>query len=94
MGDFLIDCLTAGIVYYAIACCFYLASPYKMVMALFISFYVLVPSIVIPIIIDGLFGTHILVTLADDRIATLIGVLFVMPGIGFLAGKITAWWLR
>jgi hypothetical protein len=92
MTDFLIYSVVVGIVAFIVACIFALMSTKKFEEALVTSMFVLGAIIVLPMIVDAVLPTNLAATLPWPKLPTLIGVLFVMPGIGLLVGRLRSWW--
>jgi hypothetical protein len=92
MADFLIYSVVVGIMAFIVACIFALMSGKKFEEALVTSMFVLGAVIVLPMIVDVFLPTNFSAMLPGQKIPTLIGVLFIMPGVGLLLGRLRSWW--
>jgi hypothetical protein len=92
MADILIYSAVIGIVAFIVACIFALMSGKKFEEALVTSMFVLGAVIILPMIVDALLPTNLSAILPGQKFPILIGVLFVMPGISLLLGRLRSWW--
>jgi uncharacterized membrane-anchored protein len=91
MADLLIYSVIVGIAAFIVACIFALMSGKNFEEALITSMFVLGAVIILPMIVDVFLPTNLSAMLPGQKIPTLIGVLFVMPGISFLLGRLRSW---
>jgi hypothetical protein len=94
VADFLVYSAAVGIAAFILACIFALMSKNKFDEALATSMFVLGAVIILPMILDAFLPTNFSAMLPVQKLPTLIGVLFVMPGIGLALGKLRSWWRR
>lgn len=90
MVDFLIYSLAAGIVAFIIAFVAALMSKKKFEEALTASMFVLGAVIILPMLVDAVLPTNLSAMLPLQKLPTLIGLLFVMPGLGFLVSRLSS----
>ena len=91
MTDFLVYSVAVGVAAFIIAFIFAFMSSKKFDEALVVSMFVLGAVIVLPMIVDAFLPTNLSAMLPLQKLPTLIGILFVMPGIGLLFGRLRSW---
>lgn len=92
MVDFLVYCVAVGVAAFIIAFVAALMSRKKLEEALTASMFVLGAIIILPMLVDAVLPTNLSAMLPLQKLPTLIGILFVMPGLGVLAGRLRSLW--
>jgi hypothetical protein len=92
MVDLLIYSVAAGIAAFIIAFVAALMSRKNFEEALTASMFVLGAVIILPMLVDAILPTNLSAMLPLQKLPILIGVLFVMPGLGFFVGRLRSWW--
>lgn len=90
MVDLLIYSVAAGIVAFIIAFVAALTSRKHFEESLTASMFVLGAVIILPMLVDAVLPTNLSAMLPLPKLPTLIGVLFVMPGIGLLVSRLSS----
>jgi hypothetical protein len=91
VADFLMDCLIAGMLFFLIACLYAFIQPDQFGVGMGIGMSILLLIVVLPMIVDVFLHTTFSTILPWGKAPTLIGVLFIMPGMGLLFGIMRSW---
>lgn len=90
-GDFLMDCLMSGILFFLIASLYAFVRSDKFGEALGTAMLGLFLAVVVPMITDAFLHTRFSTILPWGKAPTLIGAFLVMPGMGLLFGIMRSW---